>query len=41
MAEYEKGVKVEHITRTEYDTDPYFEVKEEVDQYMMDMRSRR
>jgi hypothetical protein len=25
MAEYEKGVKVEQITRTEYDTDPYFE----------------
>ena len=40
MAEYEKGVKVEQITRTEYDTDPYFAEKKEVDKYMMEMRPR-
>lgn len=41
MAEYEKGVKVEHITRSEYDTDPHYQVKEGVDQFMMNMRSRK
>ena len=41
MAEYEKGIKVEHISRTEYDTDPFFEVKLGTDHYMMNMRSRR
>lgn len=43
MAEYEKGVKIEHISRTDYDADPHTDKEEKlgVDNYMMNMRSRR
>ena len=43
MAEYEKGVKINHISRTEYDADPHTNKEEKlgVDNFMMNMRSRR
>lgn len=31
MAEIEKGVKIERLTNTEYDTDPNFKDKKKVD----------
>lgn len=40
MAEYEKGVKVEKITTTDYDANPTKETKNKIDTFMMDMRSR-
>lgn len=33
MAELEKGVKMEYISRTDYDTDPSKQDKETVEQY--------
>ena len=43
MAEYEKGVKIEKLGRTEYDADPHTDSAEKagVDNFMMNMRSRR
>lgn len=43
MAEYEKGVKINHLSRTDYDADPHNDHEEKlgVDNYMMNMRSRR
>ena len=43
MAEYEKGVKITHLSRTDYDADPNRDNEEtlHVDNYMMNMRSRR
>jgi hypothetical protein len=40
MGEYEKGIKVQKITETEYDTKPYTEAKKRVNHYIMKMRSR-
>lgn len=40
MGEWEKGIKMERLTETEYDTNPHRETKEKVDYFLMKMRSR-
>jgi len=41
MAELEKGVKVEHLTRTNYDYDPHYVKKEWVNTFLTKLCSRR
>lgn len=41
MAEYEKGVKVKTLSRTEYDTNPPREVKQHVEKYFEKSRPRK
>lgn len=40
MGEYEKGVKMERLTETDYDTNPHREAKKRVDNYIIKMKSR-
>lgn len=40
MGEWEKGIKMERITDSEYDAKPHKEVKEKTDHFLMKMRSR-
>ena len=41
MAELEKGMKVEKLTKTQYDVDPPTEEKERINDYMSRSRPRR
>jgi hypothetical protein len=41
MAELEKGIRVERLSRTEYDSNPPKETEEKVNKYIYKMRSRK
>ena len=41
MAELEKGIKIERLTRTEYDSNPPAEEQAKVNKYIYKMRSRK
>lgn len=41
MAELEKGIKIERLTRSEYDINPSKEEQEKVNKYIYKMRSRK